>query len=183
MAKEEAAFYLPLNVASQDHRIQARFWLSKEAPDHMNPAAPGDGEGRLYQIIDKISLAAKKLEGSRTLIIARLTAWYYGASGREGDKPRLFVCLGDPFGLITVSGSSPDSSPPAAGGLLMKCRGKWSSHTATGAQLIIWRSTSGAPLGSWAPQAYAPRLSRVRTPSSSSAFPRTSRPRPRFVGF
>ena len=66
----EATIYSSSQAATQAARVSARFVWSKRAPDHINPAAPEGGKGRLYRPITKISFQSKKNEGYRAFIMA-----------------------------------------------------------------------------------------------------------------
>ena len=77
--------------------------------------------------VSKISFCPKKHADRRASIVARLMARPTGAWRREGEKPRLFVCLGDTFELITVCDPNAERLSvriwrPASDGTWMKTR-------------------------------------------------------------
>ena len=86
-------------------RIFAIFVWSKKAPDHINPAAPEGGMGRLYQFISKTSFRPRNTRG------ADPSSWLDRKPGprvpaEESEKPNLLIRLGDPSELIATNSQS-----------------------------------------------------------------------------
>ena len=90
------------NFAYRAYQPFARLVWSRESPDHVNPAAPEEGMGRLYQVVARLSPPSDNHEDYRASIIACSTAWPSGAPRREDDPPRLFVYSADSFEPGTV---------------------------------------------------------------------------------
>ena len=108
MVGGEATIYFPPKLAPRACRIFVRFVLSEEAPDHIDAAAPGEREGRLYQFLAKFGFPSREFNGYRASIMACLVAWPPGARWRGRGKPKLFVRPGDPLELIAVRSQSYD---------------------------------------------------------------------------
>ena len=92
--------------AQQARRTYARFAWAKDAPDHVNPAAPGDAENRLYQFLAKISLGPGMYPEYKTSVSGRLAGRSSGARRKEWGQPKQFACSGDPFELVAAQGKS-----------------------------------------------------------------------------
>ena len=101
MVDGDATIYLGSQTATRAVNMFARFLWGKEAPDHIDPSAPEDGKGRQCRFIARTSFPSGKFAGFRASTAARLIAWTSGFRVTACGKPKLFVCAGDPFELVT----------------------------------------------------------------------------------
>ena len=68
LKRDQATICFTPDVAAHTRRIHARFVWSKEAPNHVNRAAPEDANGRLYRSIARISFPPKNMRGIKRLL-------------------------------------------------------------------------------------------------------------------
>ena len=101
-----ALIFLSSLPATRPARIFALLVRSKESPDHIYPAAPGNSKGKLYRLISKISFPSKRYEGRRAPVLARVIARSSRVRCRGSARPNLSVCAGDPFAQISTRGQS-----------------------------------------------------------------------------
>ena len=113
----EATILLLGDVVLHSIEMRGRFVRSKDAPNHIYPGPAEAGKGRPYQFAAELRFASKRFEGYLSSSIgskavrvipssSEVTAWLAGDCRRESSGPELFVCLGDPFGMINVHSPS-----------------------------------------------------------------------------
>ena len=102
MVQGEPTISFPFEFSVQLNRLYGRFVWPKEAAGHINPGAPENGTGRLYQFVGKVSFASADYEGYKTSIFVRVSGWPSGARRRGSAEKKLYVCSGDPFCMLNI---------------------------------------------------------------------------------
>ena len=141
-------------------RMFVRSVWPKEAPNHIYPGAPEAGRARLYQLVVGIISLSKHFECYRVSIFVRATAWSAGARRRESSEPTRFICLGDPFGMISARSPSCVQLParswfptPEAEWLTSKTYSHW-GMTDAGLTADAWSGFPKLPVGELQRQLY-----------------------------
>ena len=98
----EPTIAFPFELSGQLTRFYGRFVWSKEIAGHINPGAPENAAGRLYQFVGKVSFNSEDYEGYKTSVFVRITGWSSGARRRGNTESKLYVCSGDPFCMINM---------------------------------------------------------------------------------
>ena len=83
-------------------RMYARFVWLKELSGHLNPGAPEEGAGRLYQCVGELSFDSNDRQGYKASIFLRISGRSSGARRRGNEERKLYLCSGDPFCLFNV---------------------------------------------------------------------------------
>ena len=102
MVQGEPTISFPFELSGQLNRLYCRFVWSKEIAGHVNPGAPENAAGRLYQFVGKVSFISARYEGYKTSNFVRITGWSSGARRRGNTEKKLYVCSGDPFCLLSI---------------------------------------------------------------------------------
>ena len=74
----------------------------KEIAGHVNPGAPENGAGRLYQFAGEVSFDSAYYEGYKTSVFARVSGRSSGVRSRGNAEEKLYVCSGDPFCMLNI---------------------------------------------------------------------------------
>ena len=98
----EPTISFPHELSGQLNRLYDRFVSPKEISGHINPGAPEEGAGRLYQFVGKLSLDSADYEGYEASIFFRVSGWPFGARRRGNDEKKRYVCPGDPFCMLNI---------------------------------------------------------------------------------
>ena len=106
MVRNDPTITFSSGLTGQLNRCFGRSVWPREVQGHINPGAPGQGTGRLYQFVSKVSFPSEQHEGYRAPIFLRLTRWSSGARRRGNDERRLYMCSGYVFGLFSARGSA-----------------------------------------------------------------------------